>query len=266
MLPSIWSPPTESVAAPGAPAEAAFPQRGLDYGPQHVPAFLPLKWAERHLGAFTAGISMPVLRRTSAVFLVRRALVGASSTLPSSSDSASPDRAWGPPSHGGPAANEPPDAYDRALDAITEDLTSAPMIDYRHRRERLADWAMPPDAWRKITDRIERQPSPRYISENRARLAVTAYIWTQVTNVEIQFAPQPSESRSNPELNMAWNQDRFSIGQWLRQNEVPLYQQMRPLSLDTLVGTSEARRAGRSGRWDTLVGTKWSSFLQPTAS
>ncbi|WP_335979337.1 MULTISPECIES: hypothetical protein [Streptomycetaceae] len=28
---------------------------------------------------------------------------------------------------------------------------------------------------------------------------------------------------------MAWSQDRFSIGQWLRQNKVPLYQQMRPL-------------------------------------
>ncbi len=51
-----------------------LPQRGLDYGPQHVPAFLPLEWAERYLGAFTAAASMPVLRRTTSAFLVRRAL------------------------------------------------------------------------------------------------------------------------------------------------------------------------------------------------
>ncbi|MGW4007028.1 hypothetical protein ACWEGM_35555, partial [Streptomyces nigra] len=51
-----------------------LPHRGLDYGPQHVPAFLPLEWAEAHLGAFIAAFSMPVLRRTTSAFLVRRAL------------------------------------------------------------------------------------------------------------------------------------------------------------------------------------------------
>ncbi|MFJ2900216.1 hypothetical protein ACIO87_35750 [Streptomyces sp. NPDC087218] len=88
---------------------------------------------------------------------------------------------------------------------------------------------MPPDAWREVAEQLERQPSPRYISENRARLAATAYVWTQATCGETQFAPQPSESCNNAELDTAWSQDRFSIGQWLRQNKVPLYQQMKPI-------------------------------------
>ncbi|WP_431776191.1 TniQ family protein [Streptomyces cucumeris] len=209
-----------------------LPHRGLDYGPQHVPAFLPLKWAERHLGAFTAGISMPVLRRTSAVFLVRRALGGSVVDAAEFLGLSIAGQGLGTPITRWARRQGTPDAYDRALDTITAELTSPPMVDYRHRREHLADWAMPPDAWRKIAEQLERQPSPRYISENRARLAATAYVWTQVTCGETQFAPQPSESRNNAELDTAWSQDRFSIGQWLRQNKVPLYQQMKPL-LDT---------------------------------
>ncbi|GGZ29042.1 TniQ family protein [Streptomyces nitrosporeus] len=209
-----------------------LPQRGLDYGPQHVPAFLPLKWAERHLGAFTAGISMPVLRRTSAVFLVRRALGGSVVDAAEFLGLRIAGQGLGTPITRWARSQGTPDAYDRALDAITAELTSAPMIDYRHRRECLRDWAMPPNAWHKIADQLARQPSPRYISEDRARLAATAYVWTQVTLGETQFAPQPSESRNNAELDTAWSQDRFSIGHWIRQNKVPLYQQMKPL-LDT---------------------------------
>ncbi|MGC0327032.1 hypothetical protein RKD23_000022 [Streptomyces sp. SAI-170] len=71
--------------------------------------------------------------------------------------------------------------------------------------------------------------SPRYISDDRARLAVTAYSWTQVTLGETQFAPRPPEARNNPELDATWSQDRFTIGHWLRQNKVPFYQQLKPL-------------------------------------
>ncbi|MEU1562926.1 hypothetical protein ABZ504_21045 [Streptomyces mirabilis] len=37
-----------------------------------------------------------------------------------------------------------PEAYERALDAIAADLAASTLIDYRHRRTLLADWALPP--------------------------------------------------------------------------------------------------------------------------
>ncbi|WP_447034634.1 hypothetical protein [Streptomyces sp. DSM 118878] len=69
-------------------------------------------------------------------------------------------------------------------------------------------------------------------TDNRARLAATTYIWTQVTHGETQFAPCPPEARNDPEHRATWSYDRYAIGQWIRQNKVPFYQQMKPL-LDT---------------------------------
>ncbi|MEU3529759.1 hypothetical protein AB0E62_38990 [Streptomyces sp. NPDC038707] len=45
---------------------------------------------------------------------------------------------------------------------------------------------------------------------------------------ETQCAPQPAEARNAPELDEAWSQDWFTIGHWIRQNEEPFYQQMKP--------------------------------------
>lgn len=206
-----------------------LPQRGLDYGPEHVPAFLPPEWIERHLGAFTGAFSMPVLRRTTSVFLVRRALgktvVEAAQFLGLNIDGkglGTPITAWA-------RRQGIPEAYERAADAITAELASSPLVDYQHRRTILADWALTPGAWHRIAEQLQRRPSPRYVSDDRARLAVTAYLWTQATHGETQFAPQPAEARNDPELDAAWSQDRFSIGHWIRQNKVPFYQQMKPL-------------------------------------
>ncbi|MBT2546114.1 TniQ family protein [Streptomyces sp. ISL-44] len=225
-----------------------LPQLGLDYGPQHVPAFLPLEWAERHLGAFTVAFSMPVLRRTTSAFLVRRALgktvVDAAEFLGLGIDG----KGMGTPITRWARRQGTPEAFERAVDAIAAELASSPLIDYQHRRTLLADWALPPDAWRHIDDQLKRQPTPRYVSEDRARLAATAYIWTQVTYGETQFAPQPAEARNDPALDAAWSQDRFTIGHWLRQNKVPFYQQMKPLLdayADQLTRAVDATCSGR---------------------
>ncbi|MFD7549680.1 TniQ family protein [Streptomyces sp. NPDC059816] len=205
-----------------------LPHRGLGYGPQHVPAFLPLEWAERHLGAFTVAFSMPVLRRTTSAFLVRRALgktiVDAAEFLGLGIDGkglGSPITSWA-------RRQGTPEAYERALDAIAAELTSAPLINYRHRREHLADWTLPPDSWHQIAARLERRRSPRYVSDDRARLAVTAYIWTRVTHGETQFAPCPPEAQHDPGHEAAWSRDRYDIAHWLKQNKQPYYQQMKP--------------------------------------
>jgi hypothetical protein len=225
-----------------------LPQRGLGYGPQHVPAFLPLEWAERHLGDFTVAFSMPVLRRTTSAFLVRRALgktiVDAAEFLGLGIDG----KGLGTPITRWARRQGTPEAYERAADAIAAELASSPLIDYRHRRTLLADWALPPDAWHQIADQLERRPSPRYISDDRARLAATTYIWTQVTHGETQFAPQPAEARNASELDAAWSQDRFTVGHWLRQNKVPLYQQMKPLLDAYAAQLTRAVDAARSSR------------------
>ncbi|MGW0365831.1 hypothetical protein [Streptomyces sp. NPDC002990] len=141
-----------------------------------------------------------------------------------------------------------PEAYEQAADAIAADLASSPLIDYRHRRTLLTDWALPPDTWHQIADELKRRPSPRYVSEDRARLAVTASIWTQVTCGETPFAPRPVEARNDPELDAAWSQDRFTIGHWLRQNKQPYYQQMKPLLDAYAAQLTQAVDAARSSR------------------
>ncbi|WP_406486934.1 hypothetical protein [Streptomyces sp. NBC_01563] len=225
-----------------------LPHRGLDYGPQHVPAFLPLEWGETHLGAFTEACSMSVLRRTTSAFLARRAL---GRTVPEAAEFLGirlAGHGLGGPLTRWARRQGTPEAYERALDAIAAELASSPLIDYQHRRTLLADWALPPQAWRQIADQLERRASPRYISDDRARLAVTAYLWTQVTQGETQFAPKPTEARNDPELDAAWRLDRFTIGHWLRQNKVPFYRQMKPL-LDAyaaqLARTVDAARSTR---------------------
>ncbi|MET9135150.1 hypothetical protein ABZX44_35890, partial [Streptomyces antibioticus] len=225
-----------------------LPHRGLDYGPQHVPAFLPLEWAERHLGAFTVAFSMSVLRRTTSAFLVRRALGKTISDAAEFLGLGIDGKGLGSPITSWARRQGTPEAYERALDAIAAELAFSPLIDYQHRRTLLTDWALPPQAWHQIADQLERQPSPRYISDDRARLAVTAYLWTQVTEGETQFAPKPTEARNDPELDAPWRLDRFTIGHWLRQNKVPFYRQMKPL-LDAyaaqLARTVDATRSTR---------------------
>ncbi|MGP3979030.1 hypothetical protein ACTWQF_34470 [Streptomyces sp. 8N114] len=127
---------------------------------------------------------------------------------PSSSDSASPDMAWATPITRWARRQGTPEACERALDAIAAELASSPLIDYRHRRTLLADWALPPDAWHQIADQLKRRPSPRYVSDDRARLAATAYIWTQVTHGETNSPHNRLKPRNAPELNAAWSQDR----------------------------------------------------------
>ncbi|WP_251067582.1 hypothetical protein [Streptomyces sp. ISL-36] len=229
-----------------------LPHRGLDYGPQHVPAFLPLEWAERHLDAFTVAFtvafSMPVLRRTTSAFLVRRALGKSTADAAEFLGLSIAGKGLGTPITRWARRQGTPEAYERALDAIAAALASSALIDYWHRRTLLADWALPPDAWHQIADQLKRQPSPRYLSDDRAHLAATAYIWTQVTHGETQFAPQPAEARNDPELDAAWSQDRFTIGHWIRQNKVPFYQQMKPLLDAYATQLTRAVDAARSTR------------------
>jgi hypothetical protein len=225
-----------------------LPQRGLDYGPHHVPAFLPLQWAERHLGAFTVAFSMPVLRRTTSAFLVRRALGKTIGDAAEFLGLGIDGKGLGTPITRWARRQGTPQAYERAADAIAAELASSPLIDYRHRRTLLADWALPSDAWHQIAGQLKRRPNPRYICDDRARLAATAYIWTQVTHGETQFAPQPAESRNDPEFDAAWSQDRSTVGQWLRQNKVPFYQQMKPLLDAYAAHLTRAVDAARSSR------------------
>lgn len=225
-----------------------LPHRGLDYGPQHVPAFLPLEWAEAHLGAFTAAFSMPVLRRTTSAFLVRRALGKSTADAAEFLGLGIAGIGLGTRITSWARRQGTPEAYERALDAIAAELTSAPLIDYRHRREHLADWTLPPDSWHQIAARLERRRSPRYVSDDRARLAVTAYIWTRVTHGETQFAPCPPEARHTPEHEAAWSQVRYDIGHWLKQNKQPYYQQMKPLLdayADQLIHVIDTEHSGR---------------------
>ncbi|MFG2960882.1 TniQ family protein [Streptomyces sp. NPDC048291] len=84
--------------------------------------------------------------------------------------------------------------YAHALDRLADQLAAVgTRIDYRHRRDRLHDWTLPPDDWKKITETVARQMKPtrsHLIRWDRARhTAASAIIWAQVTQGEWQWAP-----------------------------------------------------------------------------
>ncbi len=109
------------------PGGRRIPLSRVGYGPEHVPAFLPQEWADRHLSVFT-GISTRLLRRTAATYLVRRAqgrgLNEAAQFLGISTSDKS--IGFGTVLSRWSRAQDNLHAFDMAVDAIAADLESSP--------------------------------------------------------------------------------------------------------------------------------------------
>ncbi|MFB6991424.1 hypothetical protein ACFC0C_24770 [Streptomyces sp. NPDC056178] len=91
--------------------------------------------------------------------------------------------------------------FEQALDAIAAELLAGPVIDYQHRREALASWTLEPENWQRMLDQLPVLTSHRKpISDDRRHLAVSAYIWTRVTEGEPDFAPCPPHIAPDPAL------------------------------------------------------------------
>ncbi|MFF9432071.1 hypothetical protein [Streptomyces sp. NPDC014746] len=124
--------------------------------------------------------------------------------------------------------------FEQALDAITAELLAGPVIDYQHRREALATWTLEPETWQHMLTRLSDLTSHRKpISDDRRRLAVSAYIWTRVTEGEPDFAPCPPHIAPDPALRAVWTRERHNVFHWLRTTaHQPYYDALKPLLED----------------------------------
>ncbi|WP_431782416.1 TniQ family protein [Streptomyces chumphonensis] len=228
------------------------PTRGLGYRPEHVPAFLPKTWVERHLSQFT-GLSNKTLRRGSAILLVQRAQGGNLNTaaeflgLNPRNVHTSRGRTLGTiRSQGDPLT------LDLALDALTAELQSTPLIDYQRRRQALATWTLPPDTWEVLLAKLDRKPGAA-ITDDRKRLAVTVYIWTHVTQGQPEHAPCPAHISEDPVRRREWTIQRRNICRLFGESDRhPHYQQLKTLLhplIAQLADTIDRNQTPRSGPW-----------------
>lgn len=212
-----------------------LPSTGVSLRPEHVPASLPQALAERHL-SFLSDIAPKMRRRTASVFLIRRAR-GSSLDEAAHFLGINPEnkrlgytqllnrhlRTTGRTQH-----------FERALDAITAELLAGPVIDYQHRRETLSTWTLEPENWQHMLTQLpdlthHREP----LSGDRRRLAVSAYIWTRVTEGEPDFAPCPPHIAQDPQRRAVWTRERHNVFHWLRKaDHQPYYGALKPLLED----------------------------------
>jgi hypothetical protein len=95
-------------------------------------------------------------------------------------------------------------AFDTALDALANQLnTAANRVDYGKRRDALAAWSLNPDQWwEMIHDRIGKpvngKASQHIDWSDRKRLLASIWIWTHVTEGEMDFAPLLRPDHTEP--------------------------------------------------------------------
>nr|WP_234326195.1 helix-turn-helix domain-containing protein [Streptomyces sp. NRRL S-495] len=121
-------------------------------------------------------------------------------------------------------------AFGTALDAIAADLEASPRTDYQHRRRSLTNWTLPPATWDRTLAQLRRWPGNRLITDDRKRLAVSAYIWARVTQGEYFFSPCPSHIAADPAASDLWKYHRRFTCTWLRQaDDHPHYRELKVL-------------------------------------
>ncbi|MGA5704554.1 TniQ family protein [Peterkaempfera bronchialis] len=220
--------PTHRRTGPGG---RRIPMSQVGYRAEHIPAFLPQEWADRHLSAFT-GISSLILRRNAATHLVRRARGGSLHEAARFLGIKAGEHGIGFGTKLGrwTRAQDNLHAFELALDAIAADLEASPRIDYLHRRQCLADWTLTPAIWNHMIAQLQQWPGNRAITDDRKRLAVSAYIWARITQGEYFFSPCPPDIAADPEAFRLWKYHRRFTCTWLRQtDDHPHYRELKVL-------------------------------------
>ncbi|MFJ9459824.1 hypothetical protein ACIRST_32715 [Kitasatospora sp. NPDC101447] len=185
-------------------AYAQESNRTGDFEPRHAPQRLPDHWlAELHDLANPLGLH---LQRDAAIRLIQtvhdtsRLQAGQFLGLPANSALAAGVHVTSWLRDGGKAAQ-----YAQAVSRIADRLTTEPLIDYRHRREALHDWALPEADWNLLVADIIRNRSTSWTSEEH--LTGTIYIWAQITSSEPRLHPvclQVPSGRSRALVHI-WN-------------------------------------------------------------
>ncbi|WP_405987349.1 hypothetical protein [Streptomyces sp. NBC_00872] len=243
---------SERMREPAAPSTRSYRRvspRGLrisdridGYRPEHVVAFLEQDWFEKHLAPLGLGLYVKPMCRSGPSSSSSGEVAEPWVTRPTSSASTpkAANTARQPGSTGG-STTTGRRTFTRALRNLARDLdTAAAPINYRRRREALHRWALTPDTWQEITDRLPHVPG--HIQPNvddRKRQEASAFIWTQVTHGEPLFEPRTIEEEQHETLRRTWLDQRSSTWAKLaRPGRIHHFTALRGLLLqhgDTLI-------------------------------
>jgi TniQ len=216
----------------GGSHSSKAPARLSGYRPEHIPALLEHGWYQRHLAPLGCG-SPKAMRRTGAVLLVQWAAGG------STADAAAylginPNANQHAPSvglyrwlrsHGSAGFMAALHRLARRLDAATS------LIDYHQRRQALQEWCLDTCAWCEITGQLPPVPGPiQPALDDRERQEASAFIWAQVTQGELRFAPRPIEAMQPEPVRETWRQRRGGTWHQLtRPSPLAHYAELRKL-------------------------------------
>lgn len=224
------------------------PQR---WGPEHIPAFLPEDWYDRHFKPLD-GVNPMLTRRTAALRLVQMVAGGSLGEAAGFLGIAAADTTW---QHNGriysgaghvhSSARKQPDplAFESALQALAAELDepAAPLTDFQRRRRALETWSIDEDAWKDLVSRLPPVPGPqRPELGDRKRQIASIYAWVQVTSGEHRFAPRPIEAAQPPEIQQSWKLRRNTIWHLMQSSRPRPHYTSLKTELNTLA-TSLAR-------------------------
>src|ERR1017187_6350850 len=195
------------------------PQR---WGPEHIPAFLPKNWYDRHFKPLD-GVNPMFTRRTAMLRLVQMVAGGSLGEAAGFLGLAATDTTWlrkgriyTGAGHVHSHAKKQPDplGFEAALNALVAefDEPATLLTNYQQRRQALKNWSIDEDTWKALTARLPPIPGPqRPELGDRKRQIASIYVWVQVTSGEHHFAPRPIEAPQPPETQQAWKLRRNTI-------------------------------------------------------
>lgn len=183
------------------------------WGPQHIPAFLPKDWYDRHFTPIV-GVNPLFLRRTAVLRLVQ--MVAAGFLGIAASPAAQQGRIYSGAGHVHSTAKKQhdPHSFETALANLVTDLDdlATVLIDYQRRRKALRTWAIDEDSWQNLVCRLPPIPGPqRPELGDRKRQIASIYVWVQITSGEHHFAPRPIEDAQPAQVQQEWQNRRNTI-------------------------------------------------------
>jgi TniQ len=235
---------TKAGGRPQARREATIrPQR---WGPEHIPAFLPKDWHDRHFKPLT-GINPMFTRRTAVLRLVQMVTGGSLGEAAQFLGIATTRTTWQGRIYSGAGhvhsnAKKQPDplSFEAALNALTAELDepTTPLIDFQRRRQVLETWAIDEDTWKNLVARLPPVPGPRHPElGDRKRQIASIYIWVEVTSGEHHFAPRPIEAAQPPAIQQAWALRRNTIWHLLQRDRPRPHYTSLKTELNTLAAS-----------------------------
>lgn len=202
-------------------AAAIHPQR---WGPQHIPAFAPKSWCDKHFNN-TEGISTTLLRRTVSVRLIQMIAGGSLGEAAQFLGINHTGKQYTTATNIHRWARSLPDPhqFEAALHALANELdSSSHLIDYQRRRQALETWSINKTTWNELVLRLPPVSGPQQPElGDRKRQIASIYVWVQLTSGEHHFAPRTIEAAQPPQVRRAWDLRRGTI--WhLMQSPRPL--------------------------------------------